>query len=118
DAPQRICVLGDVPYPFFGSRRQHQVINPRLPPTPEAVIDYVTAHGVSLVGVEYATADDVTDRYRDAPGSFRVHPEFFRESDPVGGWVLFQVRPGDATGRLALAPGIASHNSPLTELAR
>jgi hypothetical protein len=32
--PTPVCVLGERPYPFFGSRRQHRVLNPRLPPSP------------------------------------------------------------------------------------
>jgi hypothetical protein len=54
DRPREtICVLDFRPYPFFGSRRQHHVCQPRRPYSASEFCEYVCVHHVTLVAARF-----------------------------------------------------------------
>ena len=51
--PERICVLDLRPYPFFGSRRQHHVLQPHKPASAASFYDYLRTHDVTLIAARF-----------------------------------------------------------------
>ena len=99
---QRICVLGNQPYPFFGSRRQHRVLNPRF--APRSAYDaerFLREHMITFVAIE-RTQDDPVDRYRTALEAIKPVSAGIREVEIGGQWRVFQVGTTELPARRAL----------------
>lgn len=62
--PQRILVLEDCPYPFFGSRREHWVSNPRSVRSCAEILEIVRQDRITLIVTRLANGREM-DRYRD-----------------------------------------------------
>ncbi len=50
-------------YPYFGSRREHQVHQPVYAPSPEWVMNYIHAEHISVVVAERVMSPDAWRRY-------------------------------------------------------
>jgi len=72
----RICVLEDRVYPFYGSRRQFHVCNPRTLTSPEALWRYLGHHRVDFVATK--RRDWVAlDLYGETPRCVDAFPEIY-----------------------------------------
>ena len=94
---KKICVLGLRSYPFFGSRRQHDVLNPRYVPP---VLDRFTIQrDISLVATHESSRP--IDRYRGATADLESHPGRFQPLITGGYWHIYTVHPTRQTDRTA-----------------
>ncbi len=87
---QHVFVLGNQPYPFFGSRRQHRVVCPRFAPTPARLPEYLKTYNIALIAVQ-RNPEGPVDRYRGASSLIASAPADILEIEIGAEWKVFRV---------------------------
>lgn len=89
---ERVYVLDNRPYPFFGSRRQHWVANPRFFASDRLINDITASIPPTLV----ATRSDqgrIVYYYRGALQHLEARQDIFKKIDErMDGWHVFRVQ--------------------------
>lgn len=101
DVSGEICVLGLRSYPFFGSRRQHHVFNPRYTPPPAALPSFAAEHDVTIIASRKNS--NRIDRYRGAVSGLESRPKTFQPIETHGYWQVYAVRAGKRADRIVQA---------------
>jgi len=86
-----ICVFDEEPYPFYGSGRQNRVINPRLPPRTEELLEFLTARQPTVVAIG-RDGTGSTGRYEGTDRKMLVVTDRFREVEVGVKWRIFRLR--------------------------
>jgi hypothetical protein len=101
-----ICVVELRPYPFFGSRRQHRVIRPRLVPSHAWLVEYLRNNDAEIL-VTQSAYDYSYYLYTDVSRSVRQDTVHFTLLSESGHFAVFRFHPkpvDPVVGRSSLCP--------------